>query len=274
MDYEAIHGGTVQTTGGATVLLNMHTALAEVRHFYATYGIAGEGPPDGFDADKLHAEFLPREDDLKVQRTAIEDKALGRQFRIYREIVEDLASRLTTEELLRELSTLPRSQDEEFDELASGVFWFSLAASLDARHDGAPVTAFDRQVDLPLPMKVRLTVQGSLVLRLYMAFVYMREGRLNDLITAGANARLPCCGRVRKFLNCDYVRRIRNALGHGTFSSTIAGMAFRDESGAIVVTPGFLNQISTWLMMIQLQALAAMARTGPKVSSGDAGLDC
>ena len=247
-------------SGEATGLPNADTVLAQLRHFYATYGIAGEGPPDTFDTDQLPLEFLPPEEDLSVLRTAIEDEALARQFRICREIVEDLASRLTTEELLRELSTLPQSQDEEFDDLASGVFWFSLAASLDARRDGAPVTPFDEQVDLPLPVKVRLTVQGSLVLRLYMALVYMREGRLNDLITAGAKEKLPCCGRVRKFLNCDYVRRIRNALGHGTFSSTIAGMAFRDDRGTIVATPGFLNQVSTWLMLIQLQALAAMGR--------------
>ncbi|MBN1511563.1 MAG: hypothetical protein JXB13_06070, partial [Phycisphaerae bacterium] len=115
---------------------------------------------------------------------------------------------------------------------------------------------------------------GSLVLRLYVALVYMREERLNDLIAAGANARLPCCGRVRKFLNCDYVRRIRNALGHGTFSPTTAGMAFRDDSGTIVATPGFLNQICTWLMLIQLQALASTGRTGPKTPCGDAGLNC
>jgi hypothetical protein len=231
-----------------------------LRHFYATYGIAGEGPPDDFDADKLPAELLPRDKDLKVLEAAVEDQALARQFRVCREIVEDLASRLTTEELLRELSKLPQSQDEEFRDLADGVFWFSLAASLDTRHDGLPVMPLKVQLNLPLPVKVRLTVQGSLVLRLYIALVYMREGRLNDVITAGANAKLPCCGRVRKLLNCDYVRRIRNSLGHGTFSSTIAGMAFRDDNGTIVASPGFLNQLGTLLMLIQLQAVAAMGR--------------
>lgn len=258
----------------ATGLPNAHTLLAQLRHLYATYAIAGDGPPDTFDAGQIPREFLPPEKDMTVLRTAIEDEALGRQFRICREIVGDLASCLTTEEFLRELSTLPRSQDEEFDDPASGVFWFGLTASLNARHDGAPVIPFDRQVDLPLPMKVRLTVQGSFVLRLYITLVYMREGRLNDLIAAGANARLPCCGCVRKLLNCDYVRRIRNALAHGTFSPTIAGMAFRDDSGTIVATPGFLNQISTWLTLIQLQALASMGRTGPKICCGDAGLNC
>ena len=231
-----------------------------LRQFYAAYGVADEGPPDGFDSGQLPTDlFLPHEN-MKLLRAAVDDRALGRQFSCCREIIEDLANRLTTEELLRELSTLPKSQDEGFSELADGVFWFSLAASLDTRRDGLPVTPFDGKLDLPLPVKTRLTLHGSLVLRLYVALVYIREGRLSELIAAGKKAGLPCCGRVSKLLNCDYVRRIRNALGHGTFSSTIAGMAFRDDKGTIVASPGFLNQISTWLMLIQLQAVAAMAR--------------
>lgn len=250
-------------SGEATGLPNARTpghAIAQLRRYYATYGVAGEGPPDDFDAAQLPTALCPPQDDLDLLQRAVDDEVLRRQFRVCREIVEDLANRLTTEELLRELSTLPQSPNESFDELVDGVFWFSLAASLDSRRNGYPVTPFDEQLDLPLPVKVRLTVQGSLVLRLYMALVYMREGRLNDLIAAGTKARMPCCGRVSKLLTCDYVRRIRNALGHGTFSSTIAGMAFRDDNGTIVASPGFLNQLSTWLMLIQLQAVAAMGR--------------
>lgn len=235
-------------------------AFAVLRRFYATYGVAGEGPSGEFDAARIPAALHPSQEDVELLQAAIDDEVLGRQFRVCLEIAEDLANRLTTEELLRELSTLPRSPNESFAELVDGVFWFSLAASLDSRRNGYPVTPFDGQLDLPLPVKVRLTVQGSLVLRLYMALVYMREGRLKDLIAAGTRAKLPCCGRVSKLLNCDYVRRIRNALGHGTFSSTIAGMAFRDDKGTIVASPGFLNQLSTWLMLIQLQAVAAMGR--------------
>ena len=245
----------------ATGLPNVeHTkeTIGLLRRFYATYGVEDEGPPDGFDASQLPPDLFPPQGDMKLLRAALADQTLGRQFRVCREIVEDLANRLTTEELLGELSTLTKGQDERFSDLADGVFWFSLAASLDDRRDEFPVTPFDGRIDLPLPVKVRLTVQGSLVLRLYMALVYMREGRLSDLIAAGVRARLPCCGRVSKLLNCDYVRRIRNALGHGTFSSTIAGMAFRDDNGTIVATPGFLNLLCTWLMLIQLQALAAM----------------
>lgn len=235
-------------------------AIGLLQRFYAAYGVEDEGPPDGFDASQLPPDLFPPQSDMKLLQVALADETLGRQFRICREIVDDLANRLTTEELLRELSSLPRCHDDSIDDLANGVFWFSLAASLDKRRDRIPVTHFDSQLDLPFPVKVRLTVQGSLVLRLYIALVYMREGRLSDLIAAGAKAKLSCCGRVSKLLNCDYVRRIRNALSHGAFSSTIAGMAFRDDNGTIVASPGFLNQLSTWLMLIQLQTLSAMGR--------------
>ncbi|MGB7583512.1 MAG: hypothetical protein WBM11_01610 [Terriglobales bacterium] len=105
-----------------------------------------------------------------------------------------------------------------------------------------------------------MTVHGSLVLRLYIALVYMREGTLNDLIAASARAGGPCSGRVRKLLNSDYVRRIRNALSHGSFYACIAGIVFRDDGKVIVATPGFLGWLSTWLTLIQLQALAASCR--------------
>ena len=230
-----------------------------LREFYAVYGTADEGPPPDVNVTELLPDTTVAPEDLTLLRTAIDDQTLRRQFRICREILEDLAGRLTSEELLRELSTIPTT-NRDFEELSSGVFWFTLASSLDRRENGAPTTPFDEQIHLPLPVKVRMTVQGSLVLRLYLSLVYMREGVMTDLITQGAEARKPCCGRIRKFLNCDYVRRIRNALSHGSFSSSIAGITFRDDNGVILATPGFLNWLCTWLMLIQLQTLSSGSR--------------
>jgi hypothetical protein len=143
------------------------------------------------------------------------------------------------------------------------VFWFALAGNLDAREGGLPATTLDEAIDLPLPLKVQMSVHGSLVLRLYVALVYMREGILADLISESSRAGGQCSARVRKLLNSDYVRRIRNALSHGSFLPCVAGIVFRDDHGPIVATPGFLNWLCTWLMVIQLQALAASAR-GPR----------
>jgi hypothetical protein len=227
-----------------------------LRKFYAVFGMPDEGPPPDINVTILLPDTVVAPEDLALLSTAIDDQTLRRQFGICREILEDLAGRLASEELLRELSTIPTT-NRDFEELSSGVFWFALASSLDRRENGNPTTPFDEQIHLPLPVQIRMTVQGSLVLRLYLSLVYMREGVMTNLIAQGAKARKPCCGRVQKLLNCDYVRRIRNALSHGSFSSSIAGIVFRDDNSVILATPGFLNWLCTWLMLIQLQALAA-----------------
>jgi hypothetical protein len=232
-----------------------------LREFYTVYGIADEGPPPNVNITELLSDTSVVPEDLALLRTAIDDQELRHQFGICHIILEDLANRLTSEELLHELSTIPVS-NRDFEELSSGVFWFALANSLDRRENGNPTTPFDEQIHLPLPVKIRMTVHGSLVLRLYLSLVYMREGVMTNLIAQGAKAKKPCCGRVQKLLNCDYVRRIRNALSHGSFSCSIAGIVFRDDDYVILATPGFLNWLCTWLMLIQLQVLSASSRDG------------
>jgi hypothetical protein len=231
-----------------------------LRCFYGTYGMPEEGPPADLNVSTLAGGVAVSKSEMDLLREAVSDGALRRQFQDCRAILEDLATRLTSGELLQELHGIPLPSDEAFQQLSSGVFWFALACSLDVRKEGLPATPLDGTISLPLPVKVQMAVHGSLVLRLYIALVYMREGVLNDLITESARAGGPCSGRVRKLLNSDYVRRIRNALSHGSFSASIAGIVFRDDHGAVVGTPGFLSWLGTWLMLIQLQALAATSK--------------
>lgn len=233
-------------------------ALGLLRKFYGAFGLPNEGPPPLFDVSPVAGALASLGDsELEPLRRALDDNKLLQQFSSCRKLLDDLANRLTTNELLRELSSLSRPSDREFDQLMSGILWFSLASSLDKRAAGAPITPLDDKLNLPPPLKVQLTVQGSLVLRLYIALVYMREGCLAKLIGQGAKARLPCCGRVQRLLNLDFVRHIRNALSHGSFRTTIAGIEFHDSKATVMVTPGFLEWMCTWLMLIQLQTLAA-----------------
>lgn|SRR5271157_5940 len=229
-----------------------------LREFYGTFGMPGEGPPPGCDVTAMLGGNVA-EAELLTLRTALSDGVGCRQFRTCRDIIEDLATRLTGEELLRELCGIPVPENG-FEQLSSGVFWFALAGSLDSGPEGLPVTPFDEIVRLPVPLKIRMTIHGSLVLRLYVALVYMREGVLNDLIRESSKAGGRCSAQVSKLLNSDYVRRIRNALSHGSFSAGIAGLVFRDDHGVIAATPRFLSWLCTWLTLIQLQGLAASAR--------------
>ncbi len=232
-----------------------------LREFYSAYGVSGEGPPPGLNVAHLFGAAPAAQADLTILRECLDDNLVRQQFLACRAVLEDLATRLTREDLLQELSAIPLPSGRGVEQLSSGVFWFALASSLDARNEGVPVTPFDGTLDLPLPVKIQMTVFGSLVLRLYVALVYMREGVLSELVATSARAGGPCSGRVRKLLNCDYVRRVRNALSHGSFGACIAGVTFSDEHGTIVATPGFLSWLSTWLMLIQLQALAAASRS-------------
>jgi hypothetical protein len=231
-----------------------------IRGFYAAYGRPDEGPPPDVSVTTLLGGTALDPAEQAAIRATIDDMALRRQFRECRDLLEELATRLTSEELLRELSAFP-VHDRDFEQLSSGVFWFGLAASLDRRQGGMPTTPMDAQVDLPLPLRIRMSVHGSLVLRLYVALVYMREGPLHEMIERGARARNPCCGRVRRLLDCDYLRRIRNALAHGSFSATAVGIAFRDDSGTLIASPDFLGWLCIWLMLIQLQGLSAGSQT-------------
>lgn len=231
-----------------------------LRDFYGTFGMPDEGPPPDFNVTTAFGDHVPPAEIAILQR-ALNDDVARRQLRECRSLLNDLATRLTSEELLRELCGIPLPVDRGLEDLSSGVFWFALAGTLDKREVGLPVTPLDEKLNLPLPLKVQMTIQGSLVLRLYISLVYMREGVLADLIAASARAGGPCSGRVRKLLNSDFVRRVRNALSHGSFSPCVAGLVFRDGDGVVVATPGFLNWLCTWLMLIQLQALAADTRS-------------
>jgi len=136
-----------------------------LRDFYGTFGMPDEGPPSDFNVTATFGDQVPQAE-LAVLKVVLSDDVARRQLRECRALLDDLATRLTSEELLRELCGIPLPVGRNVEELSSGVFWFALAGSLDKREGGLPVTPLDAKLDLPLPLKVQMTVQGSLVLRL------------------------------------------------------------------------------------------------------------
>lgn len=119
-----------------------------LREFYGTFGIPDEGPPRGLDVTAMLGANAVAEIEISVLRTALSDSDARRQFEKCRALIEDLATRLAGEELLRELSRIPVPPNG-IEQLSSGVFWFALASSLDFRQEGLPVAPFD-QIGLPV----------------------------------------------------------------------------------------------------------------------------
>ena len=84
----------------------------------------------------------------------------------------------------------------------------------------------------------------------------MREGPIYEILKIGSkNYQCKIMNKCYKLFNSDYIRHIRNALSHGTFSINIAGIYFKDEKYEIVSTPGFLDKIIIWIFILYYQCV-------------------
>ena len=94
---------------------------------------------------------------------------------------------------------------------------------------------------------------------MYVALVYMKEGPTINILNQAARNRKPISQMAKKLLQCDYVRHLRNALSHSTFESTAFGIYFNDhDKFETVASPEFLNSLTTWVMLINLQCLSVI----------------
>lgn len=166
------------------------------------------------------------------------------------------------ESLLKELSEGAEITAAQFERLTCGSLWYSMLAAIDVRNAHnlpVPLPAF-AGINLPLQVRFQATVFGSLILRLYVALVFIREGELLAVTREAARMKKPASGRIVRLLRSDYVRHLRNALAHGTFERTFVGVAFQDGNAKILSTPAFLNHLSACISLAQLQAAAAVTR--------------
>jgi hypothetical protein len=77
-----------------------------LREFYGTFGTPEEGPLPDFNVTATFGGQLPQAD-IAVLQAALADAVARRQLSECRALLDDLATRLTTEELLRELCGVP-----------------------------------------------------------------------------------------------------------------------------------------------------------------------
>jgi hypothetical protein len=221
-----------------------------LRRFYGTYGRPEEGPPDGLNV----AELLPTSEaihqDSELIRLFLTDKTVERDFLRCREILEQIATALADPtSFSQELQNLNLQSKVDMEHLTNGIFWFTLASQL---HPNAVTKPDDLSLpaQIPEPFRRSLQIQGALVFKLYIGLVYIREGTLHDILAAGSAARMPTLTLCNKLLNCDYVRHLRNALSHADFSPCMAGIIFRDNGYLCIASPGFLDWLCIWLLIL------------------------
>lgn len=230
--------------------------------FYKVFGMPGEGPQDDLNLAPFDSMLPVEEHERHSVQSSLADRGLRRMHRECREMVDSLMTAMAGDALLRELSEGSCLTNAQFDRLTAGSLWHSVMGSLDERDAaGLPISPPPfSELEIPLKVRFQMTVFGSLVLRLYIALVFIREGDLATLAAEAARARKPVSGSLQKLLRSDFVRHIRNSLAHGTFEQVIVGIRFADETTIIIATPGFLNHLTTCLSLAQLQAAAAGLR--------------
>lgn len=225
-----------------------------LRNFYKMFGIENEGPPDNLNVAELLPSTNFTEDISLIERICTNQDTI-RKYKECKGLLEDIANLLGDSKFMDEINnSILSSTDLEKEHLTNGLFWHYLATTIN------PQVAKSLEIQIPFPKELTevqqklLKMQGSIIFRLYITLVYMKEGPLTKILKETAVNRKPISQKANKLLRCDYVRHIRNALSHSTFESTSFGIYFKDEDKfEAVASPYFLDSLTTWIMLLNLQ---------------------
>lgn len=232
-----------------------------LRKYYSTFGVENEGPPNGLNVTEL-SNNVNFDSDLQLIDRIVNDSTIVRKHKECDDLLEKIADSLTDANFMNEINdSLSEFSDSEREHLTNGIFWYYLASALDPKMEKQLNYEIPFPGNLPVPTSQLLKIQGSLLFRLYISLVYMKEGPLLKILKETSKNRKPISQLALKLIKCDYVRHIRNAISHSTFESTSFGVLFRDEDKfEVVATPEFLNKLATWVYLINYQCLTVIAK--------------
>jgi len=225
-----------------------------LRKYYKTFGMVNEGPPENLNISELFPSAINVDDINLIDRICNDSDAVNK-FKECKDLVEKVANLLGDSNFMKEIDdSIINCTKSDKDHLTNGIFWHYLAYMLDPNMQ----KEFGYEIPIPGPLsdvtKKLLKVQGSLIFRLYISLVYMKEGPLIKMINQTAINQKPISQIGKKLFRCDYVRHLRNALAHSTFESTSFGIYFNDYGKFdTVASPEFLNFLTTWIMHLNLQ---------------------
>lgn len=222
-----------------------------LRKFYLLYGRPQEGPSEDLNVTDITPGFRQIQDDINLLQRICDDTKSYRDFVKCRDLIEDLAARLSEpSKFVEELDMVLTEIDINENHLTNGIFWYTLASSLDPNGNKQSHAELLLPKEIPLPFRHMVQLQGSLIFRLYISLVYMKEGVIQDILQQGNTSKLPTVLLCRQLLNCDYIRHLRNALSHADFDTNVGGIVFRDNEIWYGATPGFLDWLCIWVFTI------------------------
>ncbi len=231
-----------------------------LRKFYKQFGMENEGPNENINVSAL----LPNNDftgEIKLIENLYNDDVVIRKHNECKELMDDVANSLSDSGFMDEINeSIEETKNSDQEHLINGIFWHYWASILHPKVGKELNLSIPFPGELPEIKKDLLKVQGSLIFRLYISLVYMKEGPIIDILTRAARNRSPISQKALKLLKCDYVRHIRNSLSHSTFESTSFGIYFIDDKRfKIVGSPEFLNSLITRVMLINFQCSTVLA---------------
>lgn len=218
------------------------------KDYYLFYGIKDEGPYVEIQLDKILSNSS--EDLLLLDKLLCSNES-KKDFTKCKVLIDEISNGLSNRGLLiEELQQIKNNIHFDIDGISNGIIWFQQAQELSATHNESDIEKIAKDIKINSAIVKGSKIQGSLILQLYIALVYMREGPISQILKIGSDNRCKTMNLYKKLLNCDYIRHIRNSLSHGSFKINIAGVNFKDEEYEIVATPGFLDSICIWIFVL------------------------
>jgi hypothetical protein len=225
-----------------------------LRKYYKMFGMKNEGPPQDLNVTELFPS-MGFQGDIKLIEKICNDSEAIKKFRECFDLIEFIANSISGSNFINEINdTNIQFTKSESKHLSNGIFWHYLASVLNPKVGEKLEVEIPFPSELPVLNQTLLKTQGSLIFRLYMALVYMKEGPIIKILNQSAKNRKPISNKAKKLIQCDYIRHLRNSLAHSTFESTSFGIYFNDYNKfETVASPEFLDSLTTWIMLINLQ---------------------
>lgn len=240
-----------------------------LRQFYRLYGVDGEGPRSDQDVSALlrtigSADSPDLKSDIDLLSRMVANSGLSGLVRQCDDLLEQIANEAGKTALLEEIDQHWDDISVELGAVFHGILWYGQACHADPRDSDhakqfAPLQSAVEAGASPL-WALGQQVTGAAILRLYVALVYLRGDWIRQAIGRAPLDSTPSLRRYASLLANDVVRHLRNALSHGHFKPTCAGLHIRDRDFEVVLTPAMLNKLCTWIFLLHYSIFMVYAR--------------